>query len=44
MIMLDGTGNGESSFPQGESTNDTPAVQRKSPKQEEEISVDDIPF
>ena len=45
MIMLDGNGNTEqNSYPQGESTNDTPAVQRKTPKQEEEISVDDIPF
>jgi single-strand DNA-binding protein len=28
----------------GTSTNDTPAVKRSSPKQEEEISVEDIPF
>ncbi|MGB2110696.1 MAG: hypothetical protein ACPHY8_01930 [Patescibacteria group bacterium] len=28
----------------GQSTNDTPAVKRSSPKQEEEISVEDIPF
>jgi single-strand DNA-binding protein len=46
MIMLDNRTDskpGEFSKP-GASTNDTPAVKRTTPKQEEEISVEDIPF
>lgn len=46
MIMLDNkpdsSKDGESNF--GSSSNSTPAVKRTSPKKEEEISVEDIPF
>lgn len=46
MIMLDNkSDNNNSEFSNsGSSTNDTPAVKRTTPKQEEEISVEDIPF
>jgi hypothetical protein len=44
--MLDGkpdsSKNHEAKF--GSSSNDTPAVKRTTPKKEEEISVEDIPF
>ena len=45
MIMLDNKSDNNSGEYQnyGESTNDTPAVKRSTPKQEEEISVEDIP-
>jgi len=47
MIMLDGNtggeGGGASSYNQ-EASNTTPAVRKTSPKQEEEISIEDIPF
>jgi single-strand DNA-binding protein len=47
MIMLDGNASGEnggaSSYSQ-EATNSSPAVRKTSPKQEEEISIEDIPF
>ena len=46
MIMLDNRTDSNSwDFAKsGSSTNDTPAVKRTTPKQEEEISVEDIPF
>jgi single-strand DNA-binding protein len=46
MIMLDNkSDNSNWEFSNsGSSTNDTPAVKRTTPKQEEEISVEDIPF
>lgn len=46
MIMLDNrSDNNSGDFAKpGQSTNDTPAVKRTTPKQEEEISVEDIPF
>lgn len=46
MIMLDNrTDSNSGDFAKsGSSTNDTPAVKRTTPKQEEEISVEDIPF
>lgn len=46
LIMLDNKSDSNSWDYQnsGQSTNDTPAVKRSSPKQEEEISVEDIPF
>lgn len=46
MIMLDNKSDNNSGEYQNyaESTNDTPAVKRSTPKQEEEISVEDIPF
>ncbi len=47
MIMLDGNASGESggasSYNQ-EASNTTPAVKKTNPKQEEEISIEDIPF
>lgn len=48
MIMLDGNaGNGADTFAPNQDTtpgNDTPAVKKSSPKKEEEISVEDLPF
>ena len=51
MIMLDGNPSGEAAgYTPAVSTmdtspaNDTPAVRKSSPKQEEEISVEDLPF
>lgn len=49
MIMLDGNGNSESmptiESPRDDSpANDTPAIKKSAPKQEEEISVEDLPF
>lgn len=48
MIMLDGNaGSGADTFaPNQDATpgNDTPAVKKSSPKKEEEISVEDLPF
>jgi single-strand DNA-binding protein len=49
MIMLDGNGS-NSNIPATDSprdnspVNDTPAIKRSAPKQEEEISVEDLPF
>ncbi|QFR38796.1 single-stranded DNA-binding protein [Candidatus Gracilibacteria bacterium 28_42_T64] len=46
MIMLDSKGDDTQSFGSNSSStgNDTPAVKKSSPKKEEEISVEDIPF
>ncbi len=46
LIMLDNKSDSNPGDYQnsGQSTNDTPAVKRSTPKQEEEISVEDIPF
>lgn len=46
MIMLDSKNDSEWFTPNApfESTNSTPAVKRQTPKQEEEISIEDIPF
>ncbi|MDP2091072.1 MAG: single-stranded DNA-binding protein [Candidatus Gracilibacteria bacterium] len=47
MIMLDSKSDnteGLSTNNTYESTNSTPAVKRQTPKEEEEISIDDIPF
>jgi len=54
MIMLDGNGNdsgggNSGGYNQNDSSskypaNDTPAVKKSTPKQEEEISVEDLPF
>jgi len=49
MIMLDGNGNNSDSpvmdSPRDDSpANDTPAIKKSAPKQEEEISVEDLPF
>jgi single-strand DNA-binding protein len=46
MIMLDGMKNENSDFSNNSSQwyNQTPAVKKTSPKQEEEISIEDIPF
>ena len=45
MIMLDSKSDSDNFSQQpSESTNSTPAVRKSSPKEEEEISIDDIPF
>lgn len=44
MIMLDSKWDDSSSGSTGTSSNETPAVKKSSPKKEEEISVEDIPF
>lgn len=46
MIMLDGNAGSESMPTQVDSTpaNETPAIKKSSPKKEEEISVEDLPF
>ena len=44
MIMLDSKWEETQSFSSNSKENDTPAVKKSSPKQEEEISVEDIPF
>jgi len=44
MIMLDSKWEETQSFNSNTTWNDTPAVKRSSPKKEEEISVEDIPF
>jgi len=47
MIMLDSKSDSEWFTPANnwfESTNSTPAVKKSTPKEEEEISIDDIPF
>lgn len=48
MIMLDGNNAGGENFSsdKADSTpgNDTPAIKKSAPKQEEEISVEDLPF
>lgn len=48
MIMLDGNGNSSdmpTQSPRDDSpVNDTPAIKKSAPKQEEEISVEDLPF
>lgn len=46
MIMLDGMKNENSEFSNSSIQwhNQTPAVKKSSPKQEEEISIEDIPF
>jgi len=49
MIMLDGNGNNSDmpamDSPRSDSpVNDTPAIKKSAPKQEEEISVEDLPF
>jgi len=46
--MLDGNGNNSdmpTQSPRSDSpVNDTPAIKKSAPKQEEEISVEDLPF
>lgn len=44
MIMLDGKGPDDNSSSPSYEANSAPAVKRTSPKQEEEISIEDIPF
>lgn len=44
MIMLDSKNEATWESFSNNSTNDTPAVKKSSPKQEEEISIEDIPF
>ena len=44
MIMLDWRPNSNEFSKPSESTNKTPAVKKTSPKKEEEISIEDIPF
>ncbi len=45
MIMLDSKNDSMwESFSNSSDTNNTPAVKKSSPKQEEEISIEDIPF
>ncbi|MCP4523724.1 MAG: single-stranded DNA-binding protein [Candidatus Gracilibacteria bacterium] len=46
MIMLDGKSDDSqtNNSPHSTSTNNSPAVKRATPKKEEEISVEDIPF
>lgn len=44
MIMLDSKGDSESFSSSNESSNSSPAVKKTSPKAEEEISIEDIPF
>ncbi len=44
MIMLSGAGEANNMGSSKPMTNDTPAVKSSKPKQEEEISVEDIPF
>ena len=44
MIMLDSKADSEDFSKPSESSNSTPAVKKSSPKAEEEISVEDIPF
>jgi len=43
MIMLDSKSDSES-YQSSNSTNETPAVKKTTPKVEEEISIEDIPF
>jgi len=44
MIMLDGRPNSDEFSKPSTSSNSTPAVKKTSPKKEEEISIEDIPF
>ena len=45
MIMLDNKSPDSDGFSKSSSSsNESPAVKRSSPKQEEEISIEDIPF
>mgnify|MGYP001774811824 CR=1 FL=1 len=44
MIMLDRKWDNNDSFDNSNSWNSTPAVKNTTPKQEEEISIEDIPF
>lgn len=49
MIMLDGNPSGDAAGYTPASTeispgNETPAVRKSTPKQEEEISIEDLPF
>ncbi len=47
MIMLDGNRDSDNAMPSKKDTtpgNNTPAVKKSSPKKEEEISVEDLPF
>jgi len=44
MIMLDWKNESNDNFDNNNYTNDTAAVKKSSPKQEEEISIEDIPF
>jgi single-strand DNA-binding protein len=44
MIMLDSKPNSEDYSYSSESSNSSPAVKKTSPKAEEEISIEDIPF
>jgi hypothetical protein len=44
MIMLDSKWDSEGFTNSSESYNNTPAVKKSSPKAEEEISIEDIPF
>ncbi len=43
MIMLDSKSDSES-FQSNSSTNESPAIKKTNPKEEEEISIEDIPF
>lgn len=44
MIMLDSKSDSNNFGNNNKDTNSTPAVKKSSPKQEEEISIEDIPF
>ncbi len=44
MIMLDGNKGGDTSSPSGWYESSTPSIKKSSPKKEEEISIEDIPF
>ena len=44
MIMLDSKSDSEGFSKSSSSSNESPAVKKSSPKAEEEISIEDIPF
>jgi hypothetical protein len=44
MIMLDNKSDSEGFSSSSSSSNESPAVKKSSPKAEEEISIEDIPF
>ena len=44
MIMLDGRNNANVGTDSHAPANETPAIQKKAAKQEEEISIEDVPF
>jgi hypothetical protein len=44
MIMLDGRNNATMGANSSAPANETPAIQKKEAKQEEEISIEDVPF